>query len=234
MSMVGASSSSSSSCASFSSFDDVSDKPFGNNSNCVKFLCSYGGKILPRYPDGKLRYVGGDTRVLSVDRSLPFIEIEAKMKEMCGLDTVSVRCQIPTEDLDALVSVTSDEDLANLLEEYDAASRDQARLLKIRTFLMPKTPSPPSTPPLSATARITGKMPIQQHIYAARAQPPANLRCVHQVQAVNPAMVSRQAGYGNYQYQQQQFSRHHHHQHHAGHSEPRPHQYLVHHAKLWQ
>lgn len=38
----------------------------------IKFLCSYGGKILPRYPDGKLRYFGGETRVLAVDRSIPF------------------------------------------------------------------------------------------------------------------------------------------------------------------
>lgn len=38
----------------------------------IKFLCSYGGKILPRYPDGKLRYLGGQTRVLAVDRSISF------------------------------------------------------------------------------------------------------------------------------------------------------------------
>lgn len=38
----------------------------------IKFLCSYGGKILPRYTDGKLRYHGGETRVLAVDRSIPF------------------------------------------------------------------------------------------------------------------------------------------------------------------
>ena len=38
----------------------------------IKFLCSYGGKILPRYPDGKLRYLGGETRVVAVDRSIPF------------------------------------------------------------------------------------------------------------------------------------------------------------------
>lgn len=43
-----------------------------NGSGMVKFLCSYGGRILPRYPDGKLRYVGGETRVLSVDRSITF------------------------------------------------------------------------------------------------------------------------------------------------------------------
>lgn len=38
----------------------------------IKFLCSYGGKILPRYTDGELRYVGGLTRVLSVDRSISY------------------------------------------------------------------------------------------------------------------------------------------------------------------
>lgn len=38
----------------------------------LKFLCSYGGKILLRNSDVKLRYVGGLTRVLSVDRSISF------------------------------------------------------------------------------------------------------------------------------------------------------------------
>jgi PB1 domain len=167
-----------------------------------------------------------------VDFFCSLTEIEAKMKEMCGSDAISIRCQIPTEDLDALVLITSDEDLTNLLQEYDVASRDQARSFKIRVFLMPKTPSPPSTPPLSATARNTGKMPIKQHVYAARAQPPGNLRCVHQVASMNPAMVNRKGGYGNYQHHN--LSRRHHHQHHAGHNEPRPYQYLVHHANHWQ
>lgn len=71
---MGALSSSSSSCASFGSFEEdvpAAAKPSPGAAS-VKFVCSYGGRILPRYPDGKLRYVGGDTRVLSVDRSVPF------------------------------------------------------------------------------------------------------------------------------------------------------------------
>nr|GMD68037.1 uncharacterized protein LOC109157470 [Ipomoea batatas] len=43
----------------------------------IKFLCSYGGKILPRHPDGKLRYYGGETRVLSVQRSISFADVNA-------------------------------------------------------------------------------------------------------------------------------------------------------------
>ncbi|KAG2261457.1 hypothetical protein Bca4012_013796 [Brassica carinata] len=112
----------------------------------IKFLCSYGGKILPRYPDGKLRYNGGHTRVLAVPRSVSFSELASKMAEMCG-SAVTIRCQLPTEDLDALVSVTCDEDLANLIEEYDLVTSST----KIRVFLNPpksvkSTISPP--PPL--------------------------------------------------------------------------------------
>ena len=105
----------------------------------VRFMCSYGGKIVPRPIDNQLRYVGGDNRVVSVDRSLPFHELQRKLREMCGWEAVCLRCQLPTEDLDALVSVNGDDDLANLLEEYDAASRDRLQPLKIRAFLFPRT-----------------------------------------------------------------------------------------------
>ncbi|KAI3818126.1 hypothetical protein L1987_11929 [Smallanthus sonchifolius] len=112
----------------------------------IKFLCSYGGRILPRYPDGKLRYYGGQTRVLAVSRSITFSELMVKLDELCG-KTVSLRCQLPTEDLDALVCITSDEDLANLVEEYDRAACLQSSSVKIRAFLsIPKKCSPsPST-----------------------------------------------------------------------------------------
>ncbi|KAL8550554.1 hypothetical protein ACS0TY_009109 [Phlomoides rotata] len=123
----------------------------------LKFLCSYGGRILPRYPDGKLRYHGGETRVLSVHRSISFSELVVKLGEMCGITAVNLRCQLPLEDLDALVSITSDEDLANLIEEYDrvAAAAPPPSSVKIRAFLSaPKKspPPPPSTTPSSASS----------------------------------------------------------------------------------
>ncbi|KAL6969407.1 hypothetical protein U1Q18_029120 [Sarracenia purpurea var. burkii] len=112
----------------------------------IKFLCSYGGRILPRYPDGKLRYLGGETRVLAVDRSISFSELLVKLGELCG-SSVSLRCQLPTEDLDALVSITSDEDLANLIEEYDRVASPTSAL-KIRAFLsLPRTTKKISPPP---------------------------------------------------------------------------------------
>ncbi|MBA0586232.1 uncharacterized protein LOC105794612 [Gossypium raimondii] len=124
----------------------------------IKFLCSYGGKIVPRYPDGKLRYYGGETRVLAVDRSIPFSELLVKMGEMYG-SAVSLRCQLPTEDLDALVSITSDEDLANLIEEYDRVASPPSSI-KIRAFLSPprstkKDASPPSSSASSSKSSST-------------------------------------------------------------------------------
>lgn len=38
----------------------------------VKFLCSHGGKILPRPTDCQLKYVGGETRVVSLSRDTSF------------------------------------------------------------------------------------------------------------------------------------------------------------------
>lgn len=62
------------------------------------------------------------------------------MGELCGT-SVGLRCQLPMEDLDALVSVTCDEDLSNLMEEYNQA---ESSSMKIRAFLsLRKTASPP-------------------------------------------------------------------------------------------
>lgn len=40
--------------------------------NKVKFLCSHGGKILPKPGDGHLKYFGGETRVIAVPRDITF------------------------------------------------------------------------------------------------------------------------------------------------------------------
>ncbi|TMW86481.1 hypothetical protein EJD97_021316 [Solanum chilense] len=115
----------------------------------VKFLYSYGGRILPRPSDGTLRYIGGFTRVLSVDRSISFAELMVKFGELCG-SSMRLKCKMPTEDLDVLVSITCDEDLANVIEEYDRVSAMTNTEMKIRALLspinLPKKESRPSSP----------------------------------------------------------------------------------------
>ncbi|GAV90283.1 PB1 domain-containing protein [Cephalotus follicularis] len=154
----------------------------------IKFLCSYGGKILPRYPDGKLRYHGGETRVLAVDRSMSFSELFLKLGELCGASVLSLRCQLPTEDLDALVSITSDEDLANLIEEYDRASPPPSSL-KIRAFLLlPKKISPPpsSASPSSSSSSSNHTTICSTPRYSMAAA------CLRQISA--PVAFPRSAG----------------------------------------
>ncbi|XWS63724.1 hypothetical protein CRYUN_Cryun06bG0126200 [Craigia yunnanensis] len=78
------------------------------------------------------------------------------MEEMCG-KAVSLRCQLPTEDLDALVSITSDEDLANLIEEYDRVASPPSSL-KIRAFLsLPKSTKKPISSPSSSASSSSSK-----------------------------------------------------------------------------
>ncbi|KAL0335772.1 UNVERIFIED_CONTAM: hypothetical protein Sradi_4789100 [Sesamum radiatum] len=105
----------------------------------IKFLCSYGGKIVPRPSDGELRYVGGQTRVLSVD------QLMVKFGELCG-SSMDLKCKLPSEDLDLLISVKSEEELRNVIGEYDRVSPEA----KIRAVLFPiksaKKVSPPSSP----------------------------------------------------------------------------------------
>ncbi|CAM0144719.1 unnamed protein product [Urochloa decumbens] len=237
--MVGTSWSSSSSCtSSFGSLDDdvvcvLKPAATAAAEGTLKFLCSYGGRILPRHSDGALRYVGGDNRVLSVDRPLHFYELQRKVRELCGWD-VLLRCQLPTEDLDALVSVTGDDDLANLLEEYDAASKDRLQPLKIRAFLFPRTPqapprgSPPPTPapassrPSPSSARDLRRQNISP---PAAARVPSSTTCAPRWWAAPSLHASRPAR--AHHQQTQRYDRH-------GPGEARPHRYLVHSGSHWQ
>ncbi|KAK6915922.1 PB1 domain [Dillenia turbinata] len=104
----------------------------------VKFMCSYGGKILPRPGDGVLKYVGGETRIVAVPRDITYSELMKKLGDMIDGDNMIVKYQIFPEELDALVSVKSDEDLRHMLDEYE---RQECKgTPKLRAFLFPANP----------------------------------------------------------------------------------------------
>ncbi|KAM6548131.1 hypothetical protein CsatB_019807 [Cannabis sativa] len=108
----------------------VSSGASHSSSTKVKFLCSFGGKILPRPSDGRLRYVGGDTRIIRISKDISWQELMQKILTIYN-QTHTIKYQLPGEDLDALVSVSCDEDLQNMMEEclHDGGS------LKPRIFL---------------------------------------------------------------------------------------------------
>lgn len=127
---------------SSSAGEEGSDEP---PSRKVKFLCSFGGKILPRPSDGALRYVGGQTRIIGVRRDVGFQELVQKMGDACGQPVV-IKYQLPEEDLDALVSVSCTEDLENMMEEYEKLTESsQDGTAKLRVFLFSASELDPSS-----------------------------------------------------------------------------------------
>jgi hypothetical protein len=100
----------------------------------AKFLCSFGGSILPRPCDGCLRYVGGETRIVMLPRDISYADLAARMRELYK-DADTIKYQQPDEDLDALVSVVNDDDVVNMMEEYDKIIAVGGALTRLRIFL---------------------------------------------------------------------------------------------------
>ncbi|XP_035818350.1 serine/threonine-protein kinase ste20 isoform X4 [Zea mays] len=109
----------------------------------VKLMCSYGGRIAPRPGDGALRYVGGQTRLISAPRAASFADLLRKVEAVDEASASSgggvvLRYQLPGDDLDSLISVSGPEDYDNMMEEYEklaAAAPDGSA--KLRVFLFP-------------------------------------------------------------------------------------------------
>lgn len=118
-----------------------------SSSRRVKFLCSFGGRILPRPSDGALRYVGGHTRIIALRKDASFQELKRKMFDVFGGPAI-LKYQLPDEDLDALVTVSCPEDLENMMEEYDKlAETSPEGSAKLRVFLF--SPAEVDSPALS-------------------------------------------------------------------------------------
>lgn len=98
-------------------------------------MCSSAGNILPRPSDRKLRYVGGETRMVSIPRHIDYSGFLLKLTEIYGQD-ITLKYQLPEEDLDALVSVSSDEDLENMMEECDRLHSSEGSS-RLRVFVFP-------------------------------------------------------------------------------------------------
>ncbi|XP_047970706.1 uncharacterized protein LOC125213943 isoform X1 [Salvia hispanica] len=104
-----------------------------SSSTKLKVLCSFGGRILPRPIDGRLRYVGGETRIIRIHKGITWKELWQKAIAIYD-ETWAVKYQLPGEELDALVSVSSDEDVLNMMEECDVLE-DGEGSKKLRMFL---------------------------------------------------------------------------------------------------
>ncbi|GAY38585.1 hypothetical protein CUMW_037780 [Citrus unshiu] len=92
--------------------DSVASSPqHGLHLKSVRFMCYFGGEIRVGPNDNKLRYVGGDTHIIT-------LALHTKPLRLTGVaeSDISVKYQLPNGEL---ISVTSDEDVENMMAEYD-------------------------------------------------------------------------------------------------------------------
>ncbi|XP_028063427.1 uncharacterized protein LOC114266711 [Camellia sinensis] len=115
----------------------------------VKFMCSYGGKFHSRPQDKKLSYIDGETKILAVDRNTKFTGLIRKLSVLCHAD-VCFEYQLPGEDLDALISVTNDDDLEHMMREYCHDPNPPPWVKDITEKLPPATLSAALSPPVSS------------------------------------------------------------------------------------
>ncbi|XWS68818.1 hypothetical protein CRYUN_Cryun04dG0125300 [Craigia yunnanensis] len=110
----------------------------------LRLMCSYGGTIVPRPHDKALCYIGGDTRMVVLDRHTSLASLHHRLSlSLLHGHPFTLKYQLPSEDLDSLISVTTDEDLENMIDEYDRTCSQTAssnKSSRIRLFLFPLTP----------------------------------------------------------------------------------------------
>lgn len=108
----------------------------------LRLMCSYGGHIIPRPHDKSLCYVGGDTRIVMLDRHASLSDFHSRLSQtLLNGRQFTLKYQLPSEDLDSLVSITTDEDLENMIEEYDRIiSASPLKPSRLRLFLFAVKP----------------------------------------------------------------------------------------------
>ncbi|XP_051126897.1 uncharacterized protein LOC127248553 [Andrographis paniculata] len=106
----------------------------------LRLMCSYGGHIVPRPHDKCLFYASGETRIVALDRRTTASSLSALTAHLSRVlfhnRPFLLKYQLPSEDLDSLISVVTDEDLSIMLEEHDRI----APPARIRIFLFPVKP----------------------------------------------------------------------------------------------
>ncbi|KAI7738890.1 hypothetical protein M8C21_002053, partial [Ambrosia artemisiifolia] len=116
----------------------------------LRLMCSSGGHIVPRPHDKSLCYVGGDTRIVVVDRHTTLSSLTNRLTKTLlhsssPTTSFTIKYLLPSEDLDSLISLTTDEDLDNMIDEYDRLNVNAdvnvtSSSSRIRLFLFPDSP----------------------------------------------------------------------------------------------
>lgn len=115
------------SSGSQASWKQFPPNPYQVQRKKIKFICSFGGAFLPRPSDGELRYVGGERHLLRIDQDMSWRELTCKTTKLIRQDH-TIKYHLPGEQLNMLISITSDDDLRNMIDECIVLEASRERL----------------------------------------------------------------------------------------------------------
>ncbi|CAN6212859.1 unnamed protein product, partial [Urochloa humidicola] len=93
----------------------------------IKFICNFGGTFLPRPSDGEIRYVGGERHLVQINQDMSWHELTCKTTKLIRRDHI-IKYHLPGEQLNMLISITSDDDLRNMIDECIVLEANRERL----------------------------------------------------------------------------------------------------------
>nr|XP_010920603.1 uncharacterized protein LOC105044392 isoform X1 [Elaeis guineensis] len=109
----------------------------------LRLRCSFGGTFVPRHPSGGLRYVGGESRIISVDRrGIGLYKLVSRLSDLCPDCSFSLKYQLPesSSSQPELISISSDEDVRRMVRNHDRLAA-HGKASRLRVFLCDVTPS---------------------------------------------------------------------------------------------
>ncbi|KAJ0971245.1 hypothetical protein J5N97_019204 [Dioscorea zingiberensis] len=114
----------------------------------LKLLCSFGGSFAPRQPSGELRYSGGETRIISVDRrGINLSKLRSRLSDIGPNCTFPLCYQFPEPTSDSpdeapprLILIETDDDVRRMVEDHDRLVT-MGRVSRLRLFICDATSS---------------------------------------------------------------------------------------------
>ncbi|BFG25392.1 hypothetical protein CerSpe_116660 [Prunus speciosa] len=97
----------------------------------LRIMCSYGGHIVPNPRSKSLCYIGGDTRILSIDPTTAstLSSLTSHLAATLSLPApLFLKYQLPRHDLLSLLSLSTDDDLLIFLDELRRLSNSASRI----------------------------------------------------------------------------------------------------------
>lgn len=76
--------------------------------------------------------------MVAFPRSISYSSLLTKLAKLSSNIDINIKYQLPNEDLDALISVSTDEDVENMMEEYERLIQSgNSKAARLRLFLFP-------------------------------------------------------------------------------------------------